>query len=164
MRLAKLSVVSGLLALSVAGGCAGGMRTADGTRDDRSLITREQILGRHFSTAYDAVHSIRGNWLIARGKESLNRTVEIQVYVDGVRMGGLATLQGIATETVQYIRYYSGIEATTRWGLGHGRGAIFVVTEGSLPGAFVPPDGIKPPVAMRRDAPGAASASVDHGF
>jgi len=146
MRLAKLSVMSGLLALSIAGGCAGGTRPAAGTPEDRSLITREQMLVRHFATAYDAVHSIRGNWLIARGKESLNRNVEILVYVDGVRMGGIRTLQSISTETVQYIRFFSGIEATTRWGLDHGRGAIFVVTEGSMPGAFVPAPGIRPPL------------------
>ena len=145
MRLATLSVMSGLLALSIAGGCAGGTRPAAGTQDDRSLITREQVVGRQFSTAYDAVRSLRGNWLIARGKESLNRNVEIQVYVDGVRMGGIATLQSISTETVQYIRFFSGIEATTRWGLDHGRGACFVVTEGSMPGAFVPAPGIRPP-------------------
>lgn len=156
--------MSGLLALSITVGCASQVRTAEGASENRSLITREQILSRHFSTAYDAVYSIRGNWLIARGKESLNRAVEIQVYQDGVRMGGLAALRNIATETVQYIRFYSGIEATTHWGLGHGRGVIFVVTEGSLPGAFVPPAEILPLMGMPRAAPGAAGATPGHGF
>lgn len=146
MRLATLPVMSCLLALSVALGCAGGTRTADRPSDDRSLITREQILARHSSTAYDAVQSIRSNWLVARGRESLNRAVEIQVYLDGGRLGGLATLRGISTETVQYIRFFSGIEATTRWGLDHGRGVIFVVTEGALPGSFLPPAGSRPPI------------------
>lgn len=145
MRLATLSVLSGLLALSIAGGCAGGSQSSGGTPDDRSLLTREQIVGRQFSTAYDAVRSLRGNWLIARGKESLNRNVEIQVYVDGVRMGNIVALQGVSAEIVQYIRFFSGIEATTRWGLDHGRGAIFVVTQGSLLGALVSAPGIRPP-------------------
>ena len=146
MRRATFSVMFGLLALCIVVGCAGGTRSADRPLDDRSLITREQILARHSSTAYDAVHSIRGNWLVARGRESLNRAVEIQVYLDGGRLGGLATLRGISTETVQYIRFFSGIEATTRWGLDHGRGVIFVVTQGALPGSFLPPAGGRPPM------------------
>lgn len=145
MHRATLPFSAGLLALFITAGCAAGTRAVEGTRNDRSVITREQLLSRQFSSAYDAVHAIRGNWLIAHGKESLTRAVEIQVYLDGVRMGGLSTLQGMSTETVQYIRFYSGIEATTRWGLDHGRGAIFVVSQGSLPGAFVPPAGIRPP-------------------
>jgi hypothetical protein len=163
MRLAWLFIVC-LPVVSSAVGCAGGMRTGDGTTDDRSLITREQMLGRHFTTAYDAVRSLRGNWLVERGKSSLTRPVEIQVYVDGVRVGGVALLKDIAPETVQSIRFFSGIEATTRWGTDHGRGAIFVVTEGQAPGAFLPPGAVRPAVATSRAVPGAARTAADHAF
>jgi hypothetical protein len=162
MRLARLHFVC-LLAVSFAAGCAGGMRTDEGTGDDRSLITREQILSRHVTTAYDAVRSLRGNWLVERGKSSLNRPVDIQVYVDGVRVGGVAMLKDIATESVQSMRFFSGIEATTRWGTDHGRGAIFVVTEGQSPGAFLPPGAIRPPVAMSNTTPRFAGPTTDYG-
>lgn len=163
MRRARLLIVC-LLVVSSVVGCAGGMRTADETSGDRSLITQEQIRSRHFNTAYDAVRSLRGNWLVERGKSSLTRPVEIQVYVDGVRVGGVALLKDIATEAVQSIRFFSGIEATTRWGTDHGRGAIFVVTEGQAPGAYLPPGAVRPAVAMSRAAPGAARVSAAHGF
>jgi len=163
MRLARPPFVC-LLLVSSAVGCAGGMRTGNGTMDDRSLITREQVQSRHVTTAYDAVRSLRGNWLVERGKSSFNRPVEIQVYVDGVRVGGVAMLKDIASESVQSIRFFSGIEATTRWGTDHGRGAIFVVTEGQAPGAFLPPGAVRPPVAMSGTTPGSAGPASDYGF
>jgi hypothetical protein len=97
------------------------------------VITRAQIQELRFATAYDAVRDLRGNWLSARGTESFRYATEVQVYVDDVHMGGVAMLQNIASPTIQYIRYFSGLEATARWGLDHGRGVIFVSTKAPLP-------------------------------
>lgn len=164
MRATRLPFIVVLLALSFTVGCAGGSRAAGGSRQDRSLITREQILERHFNTAYDAVQALRGNWLTARGTDSFTHPSEMQVYLDGIRLGGVSSLQGIATQTIQYIRYFSGIEASTRWGLDHGRGVIFVVSEATSPEAFVSPDGRYPPGAMPRGATGAGAATNNPSF
>ena len=52
--------------------------------------------------------------------------MEVQVYLDGVHLGGVDMLKGISTPAIQYLRYINGTDATTRWGIGHGRGVIFI--------------------------------------
>ena len=108
-------------------GCAGrGGSTSPGV--DRSLLVQEQFADRGFHTAYDVVESMRSNWLSSRGPNSLTTPTEVQVYFDGVRMGGVETLRAIDVRPVTYIKYFDGIAATARWGLDHGAGAIYVST------------------------------------
>ncbi|HEY5489689.1 MAG TPA: hypothetical protein VIK25_00740 [Gemmatimonadaceae bacterium] len=139
MRRTSLPLVALLLSLCLTTGCAGGPAVASGTRTDPTLITRAQIQDSRFATAYDAVRALHSNWLTARGTESFSYPTEVQVYLDGVRMGGLDMLQNIASPPVQYIRFFSGIEASSRWGLDHGRGVIWVSTDANRPGASGPP-------------------------
>lgn len=148
MHRTRLSFVALSLALCLAAGCATGTRGPSGTSTRRDLLTREQMLERHFTTTYDAVQALRGNWLNARGTDSFTNPSEVLVYLDGMRLGGITTLQGIGTQTVQYLRHFNGIDAAARWGLDHGSGVIFVVTEASHPEAFVSPDERLPRVAM----------------
>ncbi|MBW3630583.1 MAG: hypothetical protein KY464_14970 [Gemmatimonadetes bacterium] len=116
-----------LTVLLLAGGCAsaaGGARTSG--RSD--LIVEEQIRSRGFTSAYDVVETLRGNWLRTRGVDSFSTPSEIQVYVDNVRLGGIHMLRQIAPMTVTYIQWFNPIDASARWGLGHGAGAIYVST------------------------------------
>jgi hypothetical protein len=117
-----------------------GMACAHSTGDtvpksDRSVLTREQLIANHFSTVYDAVQGLRSNWLQTRGADSFSSPTEVKVYLDNTLLGGVETLRAIAPTSISYIRYYDGIAATTRWGLGHGAGAIYVST---LPEKTVP--------------------------
>ena len=93
---------------------------------DRDLITRDQLLSNHFRTAYDAVMSLRGNWLQAHNPDLLRRGV--QVYFNEVRLGGIETLYSIDLSTVSFIRYHDALTASTRWGPGHSSGVIYVAT------------------------------------
>ena len=97
-------------------------------RVDRSVITRSQLLEHRFTTALDAVQALRSNWLNTRGTDSFTNPGEVQVYLDNNHLGGMATLRGIATTTVQSLRFIDGIAATARWGIGHGHGVIFIST------------------------------------
>ena len=47
-------------------------------------------------------------------------------FRDLADVGGVAVLQSMPTEGIAYIRHYDGIEASSRWGLGHESGVIFV--------------------------------------
>jgi hypothetical protein len=132
MRRSALPFAVVMLTLSLAAGCAAGQRGAGKERPEQALLTREQIEDPRFSSAYDVVRALRSNWLNARGMASLRLKVEVQVYLDGVHLGGVQTLKDISTPAVQYIRYINGTDATTRWGIGHGRGVIFIGT-GPLP-------------------------------
>lgn len=52
----------------------------------------------------------------------------IQVYLDGVRAGGLDALKTIPVATIYSIRRISGIDAQGRFGIGHSDGVIYVAT------------------------------------
>jgi len=95
---------------------------------DRSMLTRTQFSEHQFNTAYDAIESLRSNWLKTRGTDSFQNPSQVRVYLDNVSLGDTATLRTIAINTIVYIKYFDGISATARWGLDHGAGVIYVST------------------------------------
>jgi hypothetical protein len=97
-------------------------------RMDRNLITQEQMRDGGFNNAFDAVQALRPNWLTTRGTDSFRSPGQVQVYVNDTRMGGVNTLREFGVGEVTYIRYFDGVDATARWGLDHGHGAIYVST------------------------------------
>lgn len=112
--------------LSVA--CHGTARSGDSPRTDLSVITAAQLRDNRFTDAYSAVESLRSNWLATRGTDSFNTPTPVWVYLDNVKLGGIESLRSIPSNTITFIRHYDGIQATGRWGLGHGQGVIFVST------------------------------------
>lgn len=52
------------------------------------------------------------------------------VYVDGIRMGPAARLREVPLPDVSSVSHVAGLDATTRWGVGHGEGAVLVTTRG----------------------------------
>jgi hypothetical protein len=95
---------------------------------DRSILTRAQFGANQFSTAFDAIVSLRSNWLKTRGPDSFQNPTQVRVYLDNSSLGDTETLRTIAINTVVYIRYFDGVQATARWGLDHGAGVIYVST------------------------------------
>ena len=89
------------------------------------FISAEQI-ATTVGTVYDVVRTYHPNWLRIRGPDSLARSGQVQVYLDGTRIGGVENLRGIATNGISYIRWYDGIDAAAKWGLDHGNGVIWV--------------------------------------
>lgn len=116
-----------LAALVVIAACAGtGQRT--GTRTDRNLLEAEELYQSGTSDALSAVRTLRPQWLRHRGVSSINLRESIKVYVDNTLVGGPDYLRQITTNSVESMRYMDGLEATQRWGLDHGVGAIMVFT------------------------------------
>lgn len=115
-----------LLFVLLLAGCASAGSSPRLGRSD--LIVQEQIQGKGFINAYDIVETLRSNWLQKRGEDSFSTPSQIQVYVDNVRLGGVANLRQIPAMSVTSIQWYNGVEASGRWGLGHGAGAIAVST------------------------------------
>ncbi|MBW7933345.1 MAG: hypothetical protein H3C62_06955 [Gemmatimonadaceae bacterium] len=132
-----------VLALTVAAiaGCSSSPAPSGRTRFDSSVITRQQIQDGQFTNAYDAVKTLRGSWLNVVRPESFRYPSAIQVYLDNVRLGDVSTLSTVQTLPIQYIRFYNAQDATSRWGIDHGAGAIFISTkverqgEGAVPPA-----------------------------
>src|SRR5215467_6184931 len=122
-QIARIAVLAAAVVLS---GCASRLKT--GEARDHGTLTKEQIAESHFNTAYDAVEALRSNWLNARGTDSFRTPSEVLVYLDNTKLGGTETLREIAANTIVYMRFYDGIAATGRWGIGHGAGVIYVST------------------------------------
>ncbi|HEV7993086.1 MAG TPA: hypothetical protein VGP25_14770 [Gemmatimonadaceae bacterium] len=118
-------VVAALLLVS---GCGGPRASERGPRPDPRIITREQMLERHFLTAMEAVQSLKANWITPRGPDSFTVPSQLWVYFDNVRLGSSASLRTINTRDISYLQYFNGIEATSRWGVGHGAGVILAVS------------------------------------
>lgn len=125
--------------------CGGGTPAPDGAprpvRGSANLITEQEIAAGHYETALDAIRSLRPSMLVARGttmsgagtnpgmSEVTAASVGIVAYLDDVRLNDLAALSTIPASRVQEIRFVNARDATTRYGSGHGSGAIVVVSK-----------------------------------
>jgi hypothetical protein len=95
---------------------------------DRTVLTQVQFGDHQFNTAFDAIESLRSNWLKTRGTDSFQNPSQVRVYLDNSSLGDTASLRTIAINTISYIRFFDGVQATARWGLDHGGGVIYVST------------------------------------
>lgn len=113
----------------VAAACSAASQNNRSAPADRSVLTAEQIRGTSHSDAYSLVTALRPNWLRTRGSPSGSQGgLSVRVYLDGSLMGGPDHLRQITTRSISSIRYLDGNEATQRWGMNHGLGAIVVTT------------------------------------
>jgi len=115
-----------LLALTA---CASTPRSEEArpSRDPNLLIGNE--LQGQVGNLYEQIMRVRPNWLRNRGVSSLTQGGDgVVVYRDGVRQGGVTILRDFAVETVESVRFLSGPEAASRYGLDHQYGAILVTT------------------------------------
>jgi hypothetical protein len=115
-----------LAVLLVALACAspsGGPRAAP---RDRSVLTSEDLQAQHFASAYAAIETLRSIWLQPRGTDSFLNPSVIWVYLDNDKLGGVEALKGLDVNAIASIQRLDGKEATARWGMGHGAGAILV--------------------------------------
>lgn len=124
----RLSWVLAFAASVAIGGCAARGASRAGDVADHGMLTKEQIAANHFNTAYDAVETLRSNWLRTRGPDSFSQPSEVLVYLDNTRLGGTDRLREIAANTIYFIRFFDGVAATGRWGVGHAAGVIYVST------------------------------------
>jgi hypothetical protein len=125
---------------AILAGCAG-RRNGPNTGLDRTLLVQDQFADKGYTNPYDVIAALRSNWLESRGPNSFQSPTKVQVYLDGVRMGGVETLRTIDLRPVTYIRFFDGVAATARWGLDHGAGAIYVSTHplGEMVGSAAEP-------------------------
>jgi hypothetical protein len=105
--------------------CAGGVRQS---RPDRNVISEQELQAAGSTDAYNVVQALRPLWLQKRGPSTITLQESVKVYLDGALLGGPEYLRQIDVLSVSTIRYMDALEATQRWGLDHGQGAIVVVS------------------------------------
>jgi hypothetical protein len=74
------------------------------------------------------LQGLRPAWLRVRGQSSIRLSEQVWVYRDGIRVGGVQALGQIQTTEVSEILFLEALDATQRFGLDHGSGAILVTT------------------------------------
>ncbi|MGD8360688.1 MAG: hypothetical protein PVJ04_04600 [Gemmatimonadota bacterium] len=110
------------------GGCGTASTQRAGVRHDQRVLTAEEIEGSGFNDAFSVVQALRPHWLSTRGTSSINQPQFIKVYLDNNLLGGTESLRTIPVNTIARMEYLDGLEASNRWGLDHGLGAIMVTT------------------------------------
>ena len=106
--------------------------TSDTPAPDSNLITSAEIDSSHLSTAYDVIHKLRPQYLMSRGKLTLDPTVPPalpRVYVDDQFYGDATTLRGLWTGSLESIRYLSSATAQYKYGHDNAAGVIAIVTK-----------------------------------
>ena len=96
-------------------------------RTSGDLLTLEDIQSRDWTSIYELVSTLRANWLNLRGSDTINGPQEsVKVLLDGVPIGGIEQLHQQSVAGVQYVQYFDPVSASGRWGLGFGKGAIYI--------------------------------------
>jgi hypothetical protein len=97
---------------------------------NRNIITETEVKESSARDAYHAVQLLRPDWLRSRGSVSMRDPTPPQViaYVDGQRYGGVGSLEQFRVGSFKEIRFYTGSEATSRWGTGHAGGVVYLTT------------------------------------
>lgn len=131
-RSGRRSIIAGaMIAAILLGGCAA-HSASESQPVDSSVITEAEIDSAHVSTAYDVIHKLRPQFLITRGKMSLDPAVPPalpRVYVDEQLYGDATTLRGISSLAIESIRYYSGPGAQYKYGHDNASGVIAITTK-----------------------------------
>ena len=92
---------------------------------DAGVLTRTGIYASGAATAYDALERLRPLYLVS--KVDLGPLREREVFLNGMRLGGIAELRLIPASAVQEIRFVRAVEGG---GTGSGRGgAILVISK-----------------------------------
>lgn len=107
-----------------------------GTSD---VITRAEIERGQWSNVYDLVSNLRPRWVRSRGPDSLENPGQVQVYVDGTRLGDVQLLRTLPTHAIERLEWIDPVSAAGRWGLDHAHGVIFITYSRSGPVKPLPP-------------------------
>jgi hypothetical protein len=115
-----------LPALLAALACGGRQPETHEPTVDFNLLTPTEF--GTYSNAFLAVRTLRPAWLRTRAAGGIQSQGQVWVYRDGMRYGGTDRLSAINTIEIESIRYFDGITASQRWGLGHENGVIYITS------------------------------------
>ncbi len=116
-----------LLFVLLAAGCA---TAGAGTRRTANLITAAEIQEHGpYRNLYDLVANLRPRWLRSQGPDTFQGNQgQVQVHMDGNRLGDVGILKTLSASGVTSLQWLPPIDASARYGLDHGQGAIIIST------------------------------------
>lgn len=101
--------------------------SGSGPPPDRSRIMGEEIRASNAANALLLVQQLRPLWLSQRGVNSLRTDAPVILYVNEARVGTAEQLAEYSLETIGELHHLDAGEATRRFGIGHGSGAIILL-------------------------------------
>jgi hypothetical protein len=114
------------------------VRPGGGLPSGRSRLGADEIRASDLSNAYEAVRSLRPEWLVLRGSTTwregspidVSEGSPLRVYLESQLLGGIDALRDLFARDVGAIYFLDAAHATQRWGAGHPQGALLVVLAG----------------------------------
>ena len=97
----------------------------------RDIITRAEIQqAGSVGNAYDLVNRLRPHFFRVEGRSSMGQVPQSPlVRLNGSILGDISTMRTIDVTTLEEVRYYSIVEAETRWSGERGRPVIAITTK-----------------------------------
>ena len=90
------------------------------------VMTESEIAESRATTAYDVIARKRPMFLVS--KVDLGPNAEREVYLNGIRLGGVNELRSIPAKEVKEIRFVRAIDGAA-FGVGRSGGAILVISK-----------------------------------
>ena len=126
-RAFAMVLLVGAVACGGAGSSGQPSTVARPIRGPADRITEQEINAGVYQNALEVIRNLRPSMTIPRGTST--SPVLVVAYMDDVRLGSPDALSTIPANRIKEIRYVNARDATTRYGTGHGSGAILVVTK-----------------------------------
>ena len=119
--------------LPLAWACAssgGGQTDQSAPRSSPNVITAEELANVSASNLFEAIRSLRPQWLDQSPPVTLmgRQDYTTVVYMDRIRFGTLDMLRQVPPRMPLSVRYYNASEAQSEFGVGNLLGAIQIVT------------------------------------
>ena len=104
--------------------------TGAGGRSVRNVITQEQIDSTSAANVYDLIARLHADFLKDRGKTSIktNQRDRAVVFLNDQEYGIPETLRNLQPDRFMEIRYFSGTDASSKFGSQYGGGVIQLIS------------------------------------
>lgn len=122
-RLVRSLAIAVVLVASAACASTGGSSSTSSS----GVITGEQLVATNQSNLYQALQTLRPQWLRSRGTSSLSGPTEVMLFLNEAPYGTVNDLSSIPIDAVTDIRFLSASEAGSRYGTAAGNGGLLLV-------------------------------------
>ncbi len=95
-----------------------------------NVITEDEIRDAHAGSIYDVIAKLRPQFLRDRGQVGFTSDVRdvATVFLNNEEYGPIASLHDLPAANFEEVRYYSGIDAVTKFGRYYGTGVIQLIS------------------------------------
>lgn len=131
MPLLRGLLVLPLLCWTACGGATTGRDGSTPRPSSANMISYEELREHgQYSNLYDLIEVLRPRWLRPQGGPDTFTGSEgqVQVHMDGNRMGDVGVLRGLSAAGVTSIEWLTPMAASSRFGMDHSHGAIVIST------------------------------------